>query len=76
MSEITADDIRQYQMSRIGLVGPRTINLETTVLGRILRRAKLWGRISDDYKPLHENKEGPGRVLSPEEEKNLFATAG
>ncbi len=41
----------------------------------ILRTAKVWARIVDDYKPLPENKRGPGRVLTPEEEKRLFEVA-
>src|SRR5207245_10072353 len=32
-------------------------------------------RIADGYKPLPENKQGPGRALQPEQEKRLFETA-
>ena len=41
----------------------------------ILRTAKVWARIVDDYKPLPENKRGPGRALTPEQEKQLFEIA-
>src|SRR6516162_709279 len=32
-------------------------------------------RLADDYKPLKENSQGPGRALLPEEEKRLFECA-
>jgi integrase len=41
----------------------------------ILRSAKIWPRIQDDYKPLPKKKTGPGRALAPEEEQNLFNLA-
>src|SRR5690348_10474256 len=41
----------------------------------ILRAAKLWATLSDEYKPLQENKRGPGRALQPEEEERLLRTA-
>jgi len=75
LSEITSGDVRGYQVRRAGQVGPRTVNLETKVLRMILKQARLWSRIADDYKGLPENTKGPGRALSPEEEKRLFETA-
>jgi integrase len=75
LCEITSDIVRAYQMKRTHKVGPRTINLETKVLRMILRRARLWARIADDFKQLPENKQGPGRALSPEHEKKLFEVA-
>jgi len=41
----------------------------------ILRSAKLWARLADDYRPLPENRRGPGRALSPEQERRLFQVA-
>jgi integrase len=41
----------------------------------ILRRGKLWARIADDFRPLPENKRGPGKALTPEQEKKLFEVA-
>jgi integrase len=32
-------------------------------------------RLADDYKPLKENSHGPGRALTPEEERKLFECA-
>jgi integrase len=75
LCDITGNDLRGYQVMRTDRVGTRTINLETKVLRMVLRSAKLWARVADDYKPLPENKRGPGRALSPGEEKHLFEVA-
>jgi len=76
LCDITGTDVQTYQLTRVGQVGPRTINLETKVLRMILKTVKLWARLADDYKPLLANKKGPGRALSPDEEKRLFEVAG
>lgn len=75
LCDITGDLVRAYQMKRTAKVSPRTVNLETKVLRMILRRARLWARMADDYKGLPENKRGPGRALSPEQEHKLFEVA-
>lgn len=75
LCDITSDMIRAYQVKRTAKVGPRTINLETKVLRMVLRNAKLWARIADDFKALRENKRGPGRALTAEQEKTLFEVA-
>ena len=75
LSQITAGDISGYQLQRMAKVSPRTVNLETKVLRMILRSAKSWSHLGDDYKPLREDKSGPGRALSPEEERRLFEVA-
>ena len=67
--------IRAYQLMRAGRVSNRTINLETKVLRMILRYAKLWPRVADDYRALPENKRGPGRALRPDEEHRLWTMA-
>src|SRR5262249_27827829 len=67
--------IRAYQLRRAEQVGNRTINLEAKVLRQILRSAKLWSRVAEDYKALREDKRGPGRALTPEEEKRLWKAA-
>jgi integrase len=74
LAEVTADNIRAYQAARAKVVAPRTINAEMAVLRGMMKAAKLWGRIADDYKPLKEPR-GPGRALQPEEEAALFRTA-
>ena len=75
LCDITAGDIKGYQVMRASKVSSRTVNLETKVLRMILRTGKLWFRLADDYKPLSENKRGPGRALTPEQEERLFAAA-
>ena len=75
LCDITSDMVRAYQSKRSAKVSPRTVNLETKVLRMLLRRGRLWARIADDFRPLPENKRGPGRALTPEQEKKLFEVA-
>jgi integrase len=75
LCEICSGDVRAYQSARAGEVGHRTINLETKVLRMILRTGKVWAHVADDYKALPEDKSGPGRALSPEQERMLFHVA-
>jgi integrase len=75
LCDITSDMIRAYQSKRATKVSPRTVNLETKVLRMLLRRGRLWSRIADDFRPLPENKQGPGKALTPEQEKKLFEVA-
>ena len=75
LNDITIHDIEAYRLLRARTVSPRTVNVEMKILRMILRRAKTWNRLADDYKPLPENKRGPGRALSPEQEMHLFEVA-
>lgn len=75
LCDITSELLRAYQLKRLGKVSPRTVNLDTKVLRMVLRKARLWARLADDFKPLPEDKKGPGRALSPEHERRLFETA-
>jgi len=52
-----------------------TVNHEIKVLRAILKRAKLWSRIADDYERLKESTRGPGRALTDAEEARLLDTA-
>src|SRR5262249_42312451 len=72
---ITAQDLRAYQLIRIEKVSPRTVNLELKVMRQLLRTARLWSKLADDYEHLRENSTGPGRALTPEEENRLFECA-
>lgn len=72
---ISASDIHGYQVTRAKVVSNRTVNLETKVLRMILRYARIWSRVADDFRSLPETRGGPGRALTPEEEKRLFDTA-
>jgi integrase len=75
LDDITIHDIEDYRLLRGRIVSPRTVNVEMKILRMILRRAKTWNRLADDYKPLPENKRGLGRALSPEQEMHLFEVA-
>src|SRR5262249_34168152 len=75
LMQITSDDLSNYQMERLEKVSAATINSETKVLRLILKTAKVWAHLADGFKPLREAKGGPGRALSPEQEKQLFDTA-
>jgi integrase len=75
LCDITSDMVRAFQGKRVAKVSPRTVNLETKVLRMVLRMARLWARIADDFKSLPEAKRGPGRALSPDQEQNLFKVA-
>ena len=72
------DQSRRYQgLSRRSWKNcrPRTINLETKVLRMILRDAKCWAAMSQDFKPLREDSRGPGVALTLVQERHLFETA-
>ena len=73
--EISNDVIRSFQSKRAKVVGNRTINLECKVLRTILKAARVWGTLADDFKPLKEDTRGPGRALTDEQERVLFETA-
>lgn len=75
LAQITSADLSNYQMVRLERVSGATINSETKVLRLILKTAKVWAHLADDFKPLRESKEGPGRALTQEEERKLFDTA-
>lgn len=73
--EVDINAIRDYQRKRTKQVSNRTINLECKLLRHVLKAAKVWAHVADDYKPLPENRRGPGRALESEDEKLLFQTA-
>jgi len=75
LCDITAQDLRAYQLIRIERVSPRTVNLELKVMRQLLRTARLWFRLADDYETLKEDTKGPGRALTPEQEAKLFECA-
>jgi integrase len=75
VSEIDSAAIRSYQTTRAKQVSTRTVNLETKLLRQILKAAKIWGILADDFKPLREDRRGPGRALEEDQEHLLFDTA-
>jgi integrase len=74
LNRISAEMILNYREQRAASCGPASLNMETGVLRRVLRRAKLWHSIADDIRPLKE-PESIGRALSPDEKTALLEAA-
>ena len=74
LNRITAEQILDYREWRAATCGPALVNMETGVLRRILKRAKLWHVMADDVRPLRE-PETIGRALSPDEKAALLEAA-
>jgi integrase len=73
---VSSEVIREYVARRKEAgISNRTVNLETGVLRRILKRARLWQRVADDIKPLPERRD-VGRAMSKEEKVRLTKAAG
>ena len=71
-----AEDIAAYQTARLEAgVSGRTVNMETGVLRRMLKRAKVWNAIAEDVKALPERQEAVGRALAADLKRKLFETA-
>jgi integrase len=70
-----SEDVSGYQKARLDSgVSGRTVNMETGVLRRMLKRAKVWNAISEDVKALPEQHGAVGKVL-PDLKRKLFETA-
>jgi integrase len=72
LTEIDADDIREYQRKRMETAGASAINHECSALQQMLKRVGRWKEIADDYQPLPLPKESPHRALTPLEESRLY----
>lgn len=73
---ITAEDVAAYQRKRLADgVAARTANMETSVLRRLMKRAKTWNAVAEDVRSLPEPVEKVGRVLSEYQIGKLFETA-
>ncbi len=71
-----AEDVSGYQTARLSAgVSGRTINMETGVLRRMLKRAKVWNVISEDVRQLPERQKEVAKVLTAELKRKLFDTA-
>jgi integrase len=71
-----AEDVAHYQTARLAAgISGRTVNMETGVLRRMLKRAKVWSTISEDVKALPEHQESIGRVLPVNLKQKLFEVA-
>jgi integrase len=74
LNRISAEQVLSYREWRSATCGPSLCNMETGVLRRILKRAKLWHSMADDIKPLKE-PQTIGRALSPAEKAALLEAA-
>ena len=81
LSSITIADIRRYQVTRSKeetrgeKTSPKTINNEVLHLVAVLKEAKPWKTLQEDYRPLKVPKRGPGKALTPEDGERLFHIA-
>jgi integrase len=75
LSNITAWDIHRYQMKRLETVGAKTVNNELLVLTAVLKNARLWSALRENYEALPVLKRGPGQALTPEQTTKLIETA-
>ena len=75
LGRITAEIIACYQQARVddGVSG-RTINMEISVLRRMLKKAKRWAFMAEDVTKYPE-RSNVGRALAAEEKRRLFETA-
>jgi integrase len=75
VNRITADDVRCYQAHRHEAGrSNRTINHETGLVQRLLKRARVWHQIAGEVKRLPVSREF-GRVLMEEEKATLLKVA-
>lgn len=71
-----AEDVVGYQAARLAAgISGRNINMETGVLRRMLKRAKVWNAISEDVKTLPERQGAVGKVLAADLKRKLFEVA-
>jgi integrase len=76
LKQITHVDLDNYVTKRLAeKVACWTINKEVLTWSMILKKAKLWRRLADDYKPLKTKASDIGRALSRDELRHLAAVA-
>jgi integrase len=76
LSEISLNDLERYQSQRRREGrSPATVNKEIEILRALLKRAKLWRTMVDDYRPLSVPSTSPRRALSVNELVALVKTA-
>jgi integrase len=76
LKNITPAHLADYQNHRLDAGrAPKTINGELSVLRQLLKKARLWFRFREDYKPIPNNKPPVGKALTEEEQARLFEVA-
>jgi integrase len=74
---VKAEDITAYHKARQAKgVSGRTINIETGILRRMLKKAKRWNALAEDVERFPEHQREVGRALPVEQKKQLFQVAG
>ena len=74
---VKAEDISAYQKARLEMgVSARTINMEVSVLRRLLKRAKTWAPLAEDVRMFPEHGAAVAKVLTAEQKAHLFQVAG
>jgi integrase len=74
LNQITSDDVRQYQAHRLGQgKHPNSIAHEVKALLRLLKRARLAGRLEDVQVPIA--KPEPRQMLTQAEKQRVFEAA-
>src|ERR1035441_10285491 len=76
LKEITNRHLDDYVTARLadGISG-HSINKEIRLWSLVLRKAKLWQRLADDYKPLKTKVSDIGQALTREQLRELAAVA-
>jgi integrase len=76
LNEITNQDLDNYTTKRLEEgIGAWSINKEILLWSLILKKAKLWRRLEDDYGPLKTKASDIGRALSREQLRHLAEIA-
>ena len=76
LKQITNLELDRYTTKRLeNKIGEWSINKEIMAWSMILRKAKLWRRISEDYKPLRTKVSDIGRALTRKQLRELAEVA-
>ena len=76
LEEISSRDLDDYVTERLkDGITVSTVNKEVWSWGLILKKAKLWRRLKDDYKPLKAQASDIGRALTRAELRHLVEVA-
>ena len=76
LREVSNTDLDRYASKRLEEgVGAWSINKEILLWSLILKKAKLWSRLRDDYRPLRIKSSDIGRALTRDELRRLADVA-
>jgi len=76
LKQITNVDLDNYVTKRLAEeIAPWSMNKEIMAWSMILKKARLWRRLEDDYKPLKTKVSDIGRALTREELRHLAEVA-